>query len=116
MVDLCPKQVEDLRNDIKDRYGLEINAKITRVEFEEQGRNRVYFRAEDGYKPPKPEELPKSVYKVLIWERKLDEEPSEMRFKALETAMIAFRNQQHLNFAKIVLLEDSTVLQTYRGH
>lgn len=65
MVDLCPKQVEDLRNDIKDRYGLDINARITRVEFEEQGRNRVYFLAEDGYKPPKPEEPPKPVYKVL---------------------------------------------------
>lgn len=115
MVDLCQRQVNALRKDIKDRYGLEIEAPITRVEFEEQGRNRVYFLAEDNYKPQKPPEPVKVVYTLLIYETKLTEEPSVMKFGTLGAAMIGFRAMQHQNYAKLVLMEDSTVLQTYRG-
>ena len=116
MVDLCPKQVNDLRNDIKDRYGLEIDGVITRVEFEEQGRNRVYFRAEDSYKPnkaaAKQEEKPKNEYKLYVYDSE-DTPPRIMQFGALDAAMFAYAAMQRLSKSKLVLEENGTVIQKY---
>ena len=115
MVDLCPRQIEKLREEISDRYGLEIEAKITRVEFESEGRNRVYFRAEDGWKAKEQPKAKKDVYLLEIYESEEDNEPNVMIFKALDAAMIAFSLLQKRNNIKIVLKENDAVIQTYEN-
>ena len=121
MVDLCPKQVADLREELQDRYGLSIDARITRVEFENSNKVRTYFSAEDGYVPPAPPEPPAEpakVYKVVAYEKKhrnIDAQPIVKRFVTLLAAMAIYATYQRAGYAKVELWEDDKLIQRCTG-
>lgn len=116
MVDLCPKQVADLREELQDRYGLSIDARITRIEFENSNKVRTYFRAEDGYVPPAPPktEEPKHEYKVVAYEkrhRNIEDEPKVIYNSTLPAAMGVYATYQRAGYAKVELWEDDKLIQ-----
>ena len=117
MADLSAKETAALRLDIQNRYNIEIDAPITRVEFENTNKVRTYFRADDSYVTPeaeKPKAEPKqSPYELTIWDTKDDDKPSVMKFASLTAAVMGFQAMQRMNYAKIVLTERGTVIQKY---
>ena len=113
MADLSAMQVNALRREIKKRYGRDIDKRITKVVFALPGKNIVIFEAEDDFKEPEPPKPHKPEYRLYIYERSIKEEPSVVTFGALDAAMMAFCNQQKLRYAKMILMEDGKVLQTY---
>lgn len=118
MVDLCPKQVADLREELQDRYGLSIDAKITRVEFENGSKVRTYFRAEDSWQPPAPEPEPKHEYKVVAYERRhrnIEAEPKVIYNGTLPAAMGVYATYQRAGYAKVELWEDDKLIQRCTG-
>jgi len=113
MADLNAAQITALRKEIKKRYGKDIDKKIKKLVFVMPGKTLVSFTAEDSFEEPKPPKPHKPVYRLYIYEESLKEEPSVVTFGALDAAMMAFCNQQKLNYAKMILMEDGKVLQTY---
>ena len=115
MADLSAMQVNALRKEIKKRYGRDIEKKITKVVFVLPGKNIAIFEAEDDFKEPEPPQPHKPEYRLYIYENSLKEEPGEMVLPSLSAAMTAFCLQQKLNYAKMVLMEDDKVIQTYQN-
>lgn len=117
MADINVTQTAALRKDLKDRYGLEIDARITRVEFENSNKVRTYFRTDDSYVPPEAEnpktDQKQSPYELTIWDTKDDDKPSTMHFASLDGAMMGFAAMQRMNYVKIVLTEQGIIIQKY---
>ena len=119
MVDLCAKQVADLRKELQNRYGLNIDTRITRVEFENSNKVRTYFRAEDSWVPPQQPkaEEPKHEYILLTWAKKSDlaKEPKKVTIETLHSAMNIYATYQIAGYTKVELWEDGKILQRCTG-
>ena len=121
MTDLCPRQVEALRKELKSRYNLEIDGIITRVEFENGNKVRTYFRAEDSWVPPAPPEPPAEPakeYKVVAFEKKhrnIDAEPKVIYNSSLPAAMAIYATYQRAGYALVELYEDDVLIQKCGG-
>ena len=118
MADICPKLTNALRVDLKNRYDLDIDARITRVEFENTAGVRTYFRADDSWTPPAPEPEPQHEYKVVAFEKKhrnIDAQPIVKHFITLPSAMAIYATYQRAGYAKVELYEDGVLMQKYGG-
>lgn len=117
MADICPKMTNALRTDLKNRYNLDIDARITRIEFENTAGVRTYFRADDSWTPPaQPEPVPEPAheYKVVAFEkvhRTIDAQPKVAYNTTLAAAMAIYATYQRAGYALVELYEDNTLIQ-----
>lgn len=113
MSGLNVQQVENLRKELKNRYGLEIDARITRVEFENVNKCRTYFHAEDSWQPPAPPPEPKHDYEVKAFKDMFDESPTVYTSTDLSAAMGIYAAYYRAGYYCVELREDGNLLQCF---
>lgn len=102
------KYAEELRAVLKERFGIELNEKITRVEFIASQKTGVYFHVNDGWMPPKP---PPVQYAVVI--HTPGGEMRQMQFKSEKTMNIAFNSFKEKGVYTVLALVDGIVKKEY---
>lgn len=113
MSGLSVQQVENLRKELKNRYGLEIDARITRVEFENVNKCRTYFHAEDSWKEPEQPLEPTSEYEVKAFKDHFDNTPAVHTNTTLAAAMGIYAAYYRAGYFCVELREDGNLLQRF---
>lgn len=100
---------KEIRSILQQRYGVDLQERISRVEFVLPNGERPYFHVEDDYRPHiEPE--PQPEYTLLVYD---GEEPRTMHFKSLQTLLTSFASFQRLNLYRLVAMQDGMVIQKY---
>lgn len=103
-------EAKEIRDILQQRYGIDLQEKITRVEFVLPNGERPYFHVADSFKPY-IEPQPQHEYMLCIQE---GEYVREMPFRSLQTLMMSFASFQRLNQYRLAALEDGNVIQEFR--
>ncbi|MBE6878667.1 MAG: hypothetical protein E7488_05830 [Ruminococcaceae bacterium] len=104
------KDVEELRAVLRERFDIELDEKITRVEFISPQRTSVYFHANDSWMPPKP---PPVQYAVVI--HTPGGEVRQMQFKTEKTMDVAFDSFKSKGVYTVLAVVDGVVKKEYRA-
>ena len=112
MRDIDATAAERLRRNVKQRYGLELDSKIKRVEFENTSGVRAYFSVDDAYEPPRPHEPLRDVWEVRT--SFIGQEPETIPFDSYENALRAFEVWQGCRYDKVELLKNGEAVQQYK--
>ena len=111
MSDIDATAAEKLRRNVKQRYGLDLDSRIKRVEFENTSGVRAYFSVDDAYEPPRPPEPPRDVWEVRT--HRAGQAPETIPFDSYENAQRAFKAWQSCKYDKIELLKNGEAVQQY---
>ena len=107
---ISKKDAEELRAVLKERFGIELEEKITRVEFISPQGQGVYFHVNDGWMPPKP---PPVQYAVVI--HTPGGEVRQMQFKTEKTMDVAFDSFKSKEVYTVLAVVDGIVKKEYRA-
>ena len=102
------KDTAEIRNLLKSRYGLDLQEKITRVEFISRKKTGVYFHVNDGFEPPKP---PQVQYAVVI--HTPGGEVRRMQFKSEKTMDTAFESFKNKGDYTVFAIVDGVIRKKY---
>lgn len=111
MRDIDAMAAEKLRRNVKQRYGLDLDSRIKRVEFENTSGVRAYFSVDDAYEPPRPPEPPRDVWEVRT--SFIGQEPETIPFDSENNAQTAFKAWQGCKYDKVELLKNGEAVQQY---
>lgn len=111
MRDIDATAAEKLRRNVKQRYGLDLDSRIKRVEFENTSGVRAYFSVDDAYEPPRPPESPRDIWEVRT--SFIGSEPETIPFDSYENALRAFNAWQSCRYDKVELLKNGEAVQRY---
>lgn len=99
----------EIRDVLQQRYGMDLEEKISRVEFELPNGERPYFHIADDWQPYiEPEEQHSYVLQIQD-----GEDVRDMPFKSLQALMTSFASFQRLNQYRLTALEDGEVIQEF---
>lgn len=111
MADIDKAGAKRLRSIIKQRYGIEIEGRIYRLEFR-YGSGRARFSVDDIYEPPRPPEPPRDVWEVRT--SFIGSEPETIPFDSYENAQTAFNSWQSCRYDKVELLKNGETVRQYK--
>ncbi len=95
-------EMQELRKMLNDRYSIDIDEKITRVEFISQKGERVYFHTDDKFISEE--------YILNIYEK---DSVRQLQFKSMESLIKSFASFQRLNQYRLSAVAGGKVIQEY---
>ncbi|MBR2503301.1 MAG: hypothetical protein IKB62_04160 [Oscillospiraceae bacterium] len=104
---LTRQETAQLRQELTERYPVELQGRITRVEFlSKEGRIIVYFRANDSFEKPKPPPEEPKEYILLAYEKSLEDEPKRQESRELAAIEGIFRMYMRAGYKHLILYEN----------
>ena len=111
---LTRQETSQLREELTNRYHIDLQGKITRVEFlSAEGRIIVYFRAYDIFEKPQPPlEKPKE-YVLLAYEKSVADEPKRQESNEFAAIDGVFRMYMKAGYKYLLLTENNEIVKEY---
>ena len=100
------EEVQELKAMLEDRYNIDIDEKITRVEFISQTGEKVYFHTDDKFVKENPSE--ESILNIFE-----DKEIRVLPFKSMDSLIKSFASFQRLNQYKLSAVVNGKIIQEY---
>ena len=104
---LTAKETAQLRKELTERYHVDLQGKITRVEFlTADGKIIVYFHAYDSFEKPNPTPAEPKEYILLAYKNSLEDEPFVAVWDNLTAAEKVFNMYAKAGYKHLILYEN----------